>query len=264
LAKLYREEVSMIMSLSGKLYISTIADDAAELARKHGLGIEIAEYCTALNMDTGFSRSDARVRNEMRGVERFIFHAPFNELCPAAIDPLIVEIAKKRYAQAYGLMRGYGINKLIVHSGFVPMIYFEDWFIEKSVDFWREFLADKPDGFRLYLENVLESAPRVLADIAAAINDERFQLCLDIGHSAILESDIPITDWAKQMLPFLGHVHLHNNCGKRDTHNALGDGIIDVAAVIRAIMDSAPDVTFTIETSDGMSSIEWLKANVFL
>jgi len=228
------------------------------------LGIEIAEFCTALNMDVGFVQSDERVRSYMKGVNRFIFHAPFNELYPSAIDPLIVEVANKRYAQAYGLMCGYGINRMIVHAGFVPMIYFESWFKEKSIKFWRDFLQDKPDGFKVYLENVLEGSPDMLCDIAAAVGDERFRLCLDIGHSALLGTGLTIAEWAERMLPFLGHVHLHNNFGKRDTHNALGDGVIDVAAAIRVIAESAPDVTFTIEASDAAASIEWLESNGFL
>jgi len=215
-------------------------------------------------MDVGFAQIDARVRDEMRGVGRFIFHAPFNELCPAAIDPLIVEVANRRYAQAYDLMCGYGIDKMVVHSGFVPMIYFDVWFKEKSIRFWQDFLSDKPDGFRIYLENVLESTPGMLCDIAAKVGDDRFRLCLDIGHVAHIVSDIPVTYWVKRMLPFLGHVHLHNNHGKRDTHNALGDGNTDIAAVIRMITESAPDATFTIESSDGRACVEWMKSNGFL
>ena len=215
-------------------------------------------------MDAGFEEHDARVRNEMQGAGRFIFHAPFNELCPAAIDPLIVEVAKKRYAQAYSLMQGYGIDSMIAHSGFVPTIYFEEWFKEKSVKFWQEFLSDKPGSFRVYLENVLESSPGMLCDIANAVGDERFRLCLDIGHAALMGPDIQVSEWALRMQPFLGHVHLHNNFGSRDTHNALGDGSIDVAAAIRAIAEAAPDVTFTIEASDGASSVEWLKSNGLL
>ena len=33
-----------------QLFLSTIAPDAAEEARRHGLGLEIAEYCTAWNI----------------------------------------------------------------------------------------------------------------------------------------------------------------------------------------------------------------------
>ena len=39
-----------------QLFLSTIAPDAAEEARRHGLGLEIAEYCTAWNMDEQFER----------------------------------------------------------------------------------------------------------------------------------------------------------------------------------------------------------------
>jgi len=252
------------LCLSDKIYISTIADDADSLAREYGFGLEIAEFCTALNMDESFEKYDAQVRDRIRSVERLIFHAPFNELCPAAIDPLIVDVAKMRYAQAYDLMRGYGVNRMVVHSGFVPMIYFEEWFVEKSVSFWRDFLTDKPEGLRVYIENVLERSPEMLCDIVSAVNDERLGLCLDIGHASHVKSDITINEWAEHMLPFLGHVHLHNNYGERDTHNAPGDGIVDVAALIRLVAQAAPDVTFTVETIDGRSSVKWLESIGFL
>ena len=35
-----------------QLYISTVAAGCDESARRHGLGLEIAEYCTAANLDT--------------------------------------------------------------------------------------------------------------------------------------------------------------------------------------------------------------------
>ena len=34
-----------------KYYLSTIAPDAAAVARENKLGLEIADYCTAWNMD---------------------------------------------------------------------------------------------------------------------------------------------------------------------------------------------------------------------
>ena len=45
-----------------KIYISTTASDAAEVARRWGLGLEIAEYCTAWNMDDEFAVTDVLVR----------------------------------------------------------------------------------------------------------------------------------------------------------------------------------------------------------
>jgi len=269
---------------SNPFYISTIASDAENIARKYGLGLEIAEFCTASNMDSsvgisppydmsednscgfvfGFEANDKLVRDKMRDVGQFVFHAPFNELCPAAIEPLIVDVAKKRYAQAYEVMTGYGIEKMVAHSGFVPQIYFPEWFVEKSVAFWQEFLSDKPKEFRLYLENVLEDSPDMLIEIAEKVNDERFRLCFDIGHAGIMGKSIPITEWANRMLPFLAHVHLHNNHGKRDTHNALYDGAIDVASVISMLRNAAPKVTYTLEVINADESAKWLKSNGYI
>ena len=62
-----REEGSM---KKDQLFLSTIAPDAAEEARRHGLGLEIAEYCTAWNMDEQFETSHAAVTKELAGVGR--------------------------------------------------------------------------------------------------------------------------------------------------------------------------------------------------
>ena len=64
------------------IYLSTIANDASEIAGKYGLGIEIAEYCTAWNMDDEFTATDASVQVKLDGIERKVLHAPFNELFP--------------------------------------------------------------------------------------------------------------------------------------------------------------------------------------
>ena len=49
-----------------QLFLSTIAPDAAEEARRHGLGLEIAEYCTAWNMDEQFETTHAADRGTNR------------------------------------------------------------------------------------------------------------------------------------------------------------------------------------------------------
>ena len=37
-----------------KLYLSTIDPEAADIAEAYGIGLELAEYCTAWNMDDEF------------------------------------------------------------------------------------------------------------------------------------------------------------------------------------------------------------------
>ena len=250
--------------LSDRLYLSTVAADAAACAGQYGLGLEIAEFCTAFNMDTDADQWIAQVRAQMQGLHRFLFHAPFNELCPAAVDPLIVDVAKKRYAQAYALMHSLGVSAMVVHSGFLPILYDESWFVSHSVDFWRAFLADKPQGFSLFLENVFEPKPELLIEIVRRVEDPRFRLCFDTGHAALAGAALPIGIWIERLAPYLGHAHLHNNDGIRDTHGALGDGGIDMAALLRRIEGSAQGVSYTIESVSADPSVAWLQKAGFM
>ena len=244
-------------------YISTVATDAVETAKKYGFGLEIAEFCTALNMDIGFDYWDGVVREKMAGVDRFTFHAPFNELCPSAIDPLILEVAHKRYNQAYALMRGYGVNKMVVHSGYLPHVYFKDYFVERSVRFWREFLNDKHDDFSLCIENVLEDTPDILIRIVNEVSDSRMGICLDVGHANTVVSDKPVLEWIDEAAPFLSHVHIHNNYREYDNHNPVGDGLIDYVAAMESLLGKRPDVSVTIESLDAEKTASWLCENGF-
>ena len=248
-----------MISFKDKLHISTVAEDAAALAGEYGLGVEIAEFCTAYNMDLDFGMWDSRVKDQMTNANRFTFHAPLNELCPAAIDPMIVEVAMKRFNQAYELMSGYGISTMIVHSGNVPILYNTDWFIEHSIPFWKEFLSDKPEDLRLCIENLFENSPKPLTEIVEAVDDDRFRLCLDIGHAEIFREDITLEKWVETVAHLVAHVHLHNNDGINDSHSAAGVGIIKLAPIIQTLTKRAPQATYTIESIDAESSIKWMQ-----
>ena len=152
-----------------------------------------------MNMDEGFATYDPIAREKMRHADRFVLHAPFNELCPSAIDPLVLDIARRRYAQAFQLADGYGIRRMVVHSGYVPLVYFKEYFVERSVEFWRAYLADKPDDFSINIENVLEDEPDMLIDIARGVDDPRFKLCFDIGHANITKNGLDIMEWTQRV-----------------------------------------------------------------
>ena len=65
-------------NIKDRLYISTVAENDVLTAENYGLGLEIAEYCTAMNMDTYFAETDKTVRKKMSRAGRFVFHGPFN------------------------------------------------------------------------------------------------------------------------------------------------------------------------------------------
>jgi sugar phosphate isomerase/epimerase len=252
------------MNLRDRLFVSTVAEDAADTAREFGLKLEIAEFCTAMNMDGDFATWDAIVRDKLRGDTAGAFHAPFNELCPSAIDPKILAVAKSRYADAYELMRTYGTTRMIAHSGYVPLIYFKEYFVERSIEFWREFLADKPEDFTLLLENVLEDSPDILIDVVRGVDDARFRLCLDVGHANTIVSELPVKTWIERGAGLISHVHLHNNYRAWDHHNPLHDGIIDMRECMALLCESAPETTFTLESLIARPSAVWLAEEGYL
>ena len=238
------------------IYLSTIADDASKIARKYGLGIEIAEYCTAWNMDDEFTATDASVQVKLDGIERKVLHAPFNELFPCAIDKKARALAAERYRQAIELAKRYGSTKVIIHGGYNPWIYYPVWYVEQSILFWKEFLKEDP-GVEIVLENVLETEPQWLLDIAKGVDDPRLKLCLVIGQVNAY-SKIPLMDWLESWVPYLSHFHVHNNDGTRDQHNALDDGTIPMKEFLLRAEELCPNATFTFELMKDEPSMKWL------
>lgn len=255
----------MTVNLSQRLYISTIASDCADIARKHSLGLEIAEFCYAPNMDDPehFRRAAELVRESGCG-ERLFFHAPFAELSPCSIDPLVRDVVRRRFDKALLAADSVGAKRIVFHSGFIPFVYYKEYFVDESVKFWQSFLRDAPNDMLFALENVMEPEPDITAAVAEGVNDPRFGLCLDIGHANSRVSDIPLESWTDVFAPRLLHVHLHNNYGGDDLHNPLGDGSIPMRETITAIAERCPDASFTIENMLCAPSVDWLSSSGFL
>lgn len=240
------------------IYLSTTDPNAHITAKKWGLGIELAEFCTAWNMDREFETVDPQVREKLRCSDRFVLHAPFNELFPCAIDPMIRDLAARRYRQAMELARSYGIRKLVIHGGFQPFMYYPVWYVEQSIVFWKEFVETVPEDTVLCLENVLETEPYMLRDIVAAVDDPRLRLCLDVGHVNAY-SKIPVQTWLEDWAPYLSHYHIHNNDGSADTHQDLFAGTLEMAHLLKEIRRLTPDATLTLELYESEPSLEWMK-----
>jgi len=258
-----------------KFFISTIAEDAETF----GLGIEIAEYCTAWNVDNDFEDLDSVVEQKIAMAPEIILHGPFNELSPAAIDIDVLEITKKRYRQAVELCLLYGAKKLVFHSGYTDNQYYKFWYKERAINFWKEFMQNLPGDFIIVLENVLEDEPDLLLDVVRKVDNPRLKLCIDIGHINVCLSFAhrvkynrvnekmgecaDIYEWIEKSAPFISHYHIHNNDGKIDSHKAIFDGTIDMKKILEFTNRLTSDATYTIETTEAKESVEWMRNNVW-
>lgn len=234
-----------------------------QLARENGLGLEIAELCLASYTDEHYAEGERVIREKLSYAGGVTLHAPYNELFPAAIDPKATALAVSRYEEALAAAASFGIRKIVIHSGFAPMLYFESWFQERSVWFWKKFLAEHPGDFVICLENVMETEPELLRQVVETVNDPRLRLCLDVGHayrSGRLDPILWLRDWA----PWLSHFHIHNNEGVFDTHNALDDGHIAMEPFLREAERLCPAATCAVESLAVEESVRWLKEKGFL
>lgn len=248
--------------LRSRLHLSGMDGQAAALAREWGLGFEITEFCWAPRLEQPDAM--ALVRRQIEGARHLWLHAPFAELAPCAIDPLVRDAALHRFRQTIETARALGVTRLVVHGGFIPLVYFPEWFVEQSVLFWRELLADVPESMVLAVENVMEPGPEMLVEIVRQVEDPRLGLCLDVGHANSRVSETPPLDWISPMAPYLRHVHLHNNDGDMDLHQSLGEGSVPMEAVLDTVLTDCPQATFTIENLLCSPSVSWLEQRGYL
>ena len=234
-----------------QLYVSSIGEDCCESARDFGVGIELAQFCTAARLDGAPPEPwECPLDRCLAAADRFVLHGPFNELTPAAIDPMVLRVTET--------------PKLVLHAGFLPLVYDSEWFVERSVSFWRRLIREVPEGLTVCLENVLEPEAALLTQIVRGVADPRLRICLDLGHANTFASKEPPEAWLRACAPFLSHVHLHNNEGGRDLHAALMDGKMDCAALLRLLAQLAPEATCTLELMQDHPSLRWLEEQELL
>ena len=155
-----------------QLYVSSIGEDCCESARDFGVGIELAQFCTAARLDGAPPEPwECPLDRCLAAADRFVLHGPFNELTPAAIDPMVLRVTETRYRQAIEKARELHAPKLVLHAGFLPLVYDPEWFVERSVSFWQRLIREVPEGLTVCLENVLEPEAALLTQIVRDVDD---------------------------------------------------------------------------------------------
>ena len=240
------------MMKQNQLFIATFSNDAVQLARTYGVGLELNHTCISEMLD--LSNRDALLEEIRRDMDA------------SGADTRARELGMQRLNEAYAVAAALGVTRMIVHNGWLPFIYFKSWQAEKGALFWQAFLRDKPADFELCIENVLEDEPDMLVDMMRQIDDPRIRLCLDIGHAnAVTAKNLPVTQWIQRLAPYLAHFHLHNNDGSGDTHAAFDAGSMDMQEILQTIdRCCADDVTYTIEAREPLPCLAWLKAHQYL
>lgn len=244
------------------IYVSHLLcdEDMKEICGQYGAGVESIEFSISDNLDQPERKMEQyQKRLEQMGNPPLILHGPFLDLNPASFDSQIRKVTLERFDQCYQAGIRLGAEKIVYHSGMIPMVYFREGWAEQTGRFFREFLKDR-EGPEIVMENVLDEDWRLLLDVYRIIDHPKFKLCLDMGH-AHCYSKVPVLEWAEELAPCVGHVHIHDNAGNRDSHLGLGKGTLPWEKVLE-VLPRTKERTWTIECSnkeDVLLSVKQIK-----
>lgn len=242
-----------------QLFISSFSEDAIRVARHYGLGLELDDPSYSHNLDD-FSTCEEQMKKEREeaGSPSVLVHGPFTELNPGGIDPRAVALTAHRFDQAYRVCKRLGIQNMVLHSGFVPVLYEPEWHIQESIRFWKQWLAGK-EAVKIVLENVFDPDPMILRKIVEGVASPNLGICLDLGHAHAFGSKLfSEEDWIQTLSPYLQHLHIHDNGGEGDFHQSLGEGTIPYEELFKRKELQREDLTFTLESRRAEPDVLWL------
>ncbi len=189
-------------------------------------------------------------------------HAPFMDLNPGAIDPLVRDITRRRFDRTLHLAGQLNARQIVFHPGFFRWHYGgrDELWIEASLRFWPELIAQAAaQQCRLALENIFEESPDTLQTLLDEIDSPWLGHCFDIGHWHLF-SKVSLEEWFNALGRHLHHLHLHDNHGDRDAHLAAGEGSADFAELYRLLDQRKLRPTATLEIHNQKSLLRAIPA----
>lgn len=116
------------------------------------------------------------------------------------------------------------------------------------------------------LENVYEADPEDIAAIFKQLDKTQVGYCLDVGHQSVF-GKTPLKEWLTLIGGYIGHIHLHDNAGDRDSHLGMGKGNIDFDILFGflKLLPKLPVITLEPhEPDDLLTSLAYLEQSDFL
>lgn len=234
-------------------------ENYVQLAGKHSLGFEYDDFFEPKLLDdkAALERRIAVYQglNRPGGIDTL--HGAFYDIIPFSFDGGISRHSVYRMQQSVEIAGRLGCKGVVFHTGLTPGLvegrkYRENW-LKVMADTMRTLLA-QDENMEIYCENMFDVSPRELADLAAALRDEkRFGICLDVAHM-MLVTDEP-ERWFEALGPFVRHFHVNDNHLKYDEHLAPGNGGIDWERISKLIEKHDLQETGMLLEVNGMEKI---------
>lgn len=244
-----------------KILLNTFDPPTSQFAAQRKFGLELIDFLWPLP-DDQLKLVHERVNQLTVGISGLMMHGPLISSDVDTLASIDRQELRRVYDGAYTWAQMHRVRGLVFHSGFVPDRQPASRWLHDAAAFWRAFLADKPSGIMVYIENMVDRDPMLLAELCDLVNDSRLKICLDVGH-AHCNSSTPVRSWVDCLGSRIGHMHLHNNDGQADRHWSLDRGSLDMDSVLQTVKHHGLETTFTLEC-DPVPSLDWLQSHGYI
>jgi sugar phosphate isomerase/epimerase len=237
------------------LYLSLAYPEVAkhlDLLEERGFGVEVTLYDTEWLLNTS-GRDRARKLGKAlaeRGVG-VNAHGPIFDLNPGSLDPVIRKHTRRAFEKAVEVAHDLGASGITFHTGFNPLLpesILPGW-MTLSLETWNRLagLAEGA-GLALTVENMFERTPKLLQDLADAVESDSLRFCLDVSHTAIY-STLGFVHWWEELAPRLRVVHMNDTDSFSDEHLAIGRGTLDFKDVFQRAAATSNEPILVLEMS---------------
>ncbi len=224
--------------------------DYLEMLRKRRYDLEI--YFSGAVLDQIEKQDLEKLIQQLDWNPKLTLHAPFMDLNPGAMDPMVRSVTQVRFRQILDVAAILKPRAAVFHAAYDRWRYSgrKDIWLENSIDIWQKVMDTAAKiGLRVAVENVFDEEPEALQMLVEKIDRPDFGFCFDTGHFNLFSS-ASIEQWFESFGSRLVEVHLHDNDGKADSHWALGRGNFDFEKFFGLMNARTPLPVLTVEVHD--------------
>ena len=241
-------------------------DKYLKLSKEYNLGFEYNEFFDPVLLDD--EKELNKKIEEYKKLNRIgdTLHGVFYDICLDSSDPKIRQISYERVKSSLDIAQKLNCKGVVFHTNYITWMKTEAYqnrWIKKNKEVFLKLIEEYKD-LEIYIENMFDLDPMLLARLVKEINHPRIRVCLDVAHASI--SNVDIEDWFNMLGKYISHIHINDNDRIVDSHQELGKGIIDYKKVYKLINKLNDNTSILIEISDydkTFNSIKYLKDGGF-
>lgn len=196
-------------------------------------------------------------------------HSPLSDVNIASYNEAMRSSSVSQIKKSIEVASALDSEVVVVHPGHVPILgkKFEENIIKNSIKSLRECSNYADDmGVMLCIENMPDIEGLLCKDIdqlAGIVDDLDVYMTLDVGHAHNMNYSV------QEMLesPRIRHIHLSDNDGSFDNHDAIGSKNLDFESLFKGLKRIKYDGVLVVEVKDPSAvskSMDFLKNNLKL